>query len=253
MKHRICLVSDLHGTFPELPDCDLVIDAGDRMPNETRGYVDQEKITQRIWVEDNLEKFKMWLGKRTYIYTQANHCYHSMEYQLRYKAGLLETYDVTDKPFHWKGINIYGFRYIPRMSGEWAGECTPQEMENHLRWMQMIILEDSTEEQWKPDSFNILLAHCPPYGILDEYGDGHHGGNSVLATKIIYGFMKVNFDLILSGHVHTQGGQWDEICGIPVCNGASDFGLKLELKRPEQKPILFDLDTESKQIERIQW
>lgn len=65
-----------------------------------------------------------------------------------------------------------------------------------------------------PVDTDVLITHCPPYGILDFDGGIHYGSVSLLDRVVV-----VNPKLHLFGHIHSQRGLI-EINGTHFSNGA---------------------------------
>ena len=67
------------------------------------------------------------------------------------------------------GLKWAGFRHIPAIAGEWAGEVDGYEL--------VELTQKLTAMDPQPD---VLLTHCPPAGILstDEYGNSWGNGHA---------------------------------------------------------------------------
>ena len=83
-----------------------------------------------------------------------------------------------------------------------------------------MFLEDCiTERQHRnyiniPSDTDVLITHCPPYGILD-YDDGIHYGSDDLLIKLSNLHLKAH----IFGHIHSQHGIMEQN-GIIFSNGA---------------------------------
>jgi len=64
-----------------------------------------------------------------------------------------------------------------------------------------------------PKKTDILLTHCPPYGILDQAGNGYHCGSKALLERVKQVRPKVH----AFGHLHESYGR-QKIDGITYIN-----------------------------------
>ncbi len=55
-------------------------------------------------------------------------------------------------------------------------------------------------EKFDYGDVNILISHCPPYGVLDQTHSGEHAGSRTIRREMH------RFDIILCGHVHERKG-----------------------------------------------
>ena len=108
--------------------------------------------------------------------------------------------------FEYNGLKIYGTPHQPYFCG-WAFNVP--DLNKLINIYQMI-----------PDDVDILLTHCPPYGILDQShrpnysnptGEEHLGSTElkeVLAQKHNYNCMP---KVVAFGHIHGDGGKQKKI------------------------------------------
>ncbi len=217
---NILHASDLHGSILPLIRArhrvtpDLFVLSGDVLPNTTRGDAACEVPYQSAWVRDYAPIFRKVFGDLPVLVAPGNHDYADL-------AGLLLDLGVNAFPLvdedgqplahDVDGERFVGLRQIPYLAGEWAGE------EHDLRpWTEAALALDPT----------VLVAHCPPSGMLDGVSHGHVG-NSVLATSLAYRPHQVR--LVLTGHVHEQGGKTAVFDGsggpVTVVNSATTCTL----------------------------
>lgn len=227
-------VSDTHSTFPTIPqEAEIIVHSGDLLPNKTRGIREVEERYQTEWVINNLSLFKEWIKNKRFFFSAGNHDYIDLCKILR-KENILAT-DITNCIHEYKGIKFYGFPYIPWIDGEWNYECRSQEMQEKVKKLRSTLYK----------GVDVLVCHCPPYGILDsnfvirDYAEdsletlfipdwAEHIGNIHLTNLISYDIEDLPKDLwpkyLFCGHCHEHWG-YDDLYGIKVSNAATKVNL----------------------------
>lgn len=204
-------VSDTHGTLPVLPkDGEFVIHSGDYLPNASRGNLSIEYAFQPYWLRQNAERIKAWLDGRTFLFSSGNHDFVD-PCPIMAESGI-EVINLNDKVTVYKGLTFYGFPYIPYIAGEWAGEKQLPEMHDEMKRMLRRI-EDSGSK------IDVLVAHSPPFGVLDIYMN-EHLGNTLMTNMMAYQEMNPLPRYYLCGHIHESHGS-AEIFGVTVSNAAT--------------------------------
>jgi len=173
---KICAISDLHGTLPELPDgIDLLLICGDIAWEET--IKKEEK-----WF---IEKFNPWVTKLNIptIYIGGNHDF----YLEKYKANDVGIY-LENKYHNFNGINIFGTPLSLEV-GPWVWQAKEDDIDNVLRGVKC----------------DILMSHGPAYGYGDRvinYNLWESVGSFALRDWIS------NFQpkLVIHGHIHSGFG-----------------------------------------------
>lgn len=228
---KIAHVSDSHSYLIPIPDeADVVCHTGDFLPNHIRHfYGDEIKIAtdqkfQTEWVRENLPRLKRWVGSRKFIYSSGNHDWIDPTPIMR-SAGIDATC-IDLRRYEHEGFIFYGFPFVPRMSGEWNLEADGEQMHRYVRRLR-------DELQTEP-AIDVLLAHCPPYGVLDStivvrrngeitFTD-EPDGNRQLGTLLGYIDEWCLPKALLSGHFHKHYGVTEEF-GITVSNAATTVNL----------------------------
>lgn len=232
---KIAHVSDSHSFLVPIPaEADIIVHSGDFLPNMTRDfYGDQAKISmerrfQRIWIEANTPKLIEWIGNRKFIFSAGNHDWVDPTPLMR-KAGI-DAVCVDNEVYLYEGISFYGFPFIPWIDGEWNFECEPDTMRRRIRMLKDILTDNKID---------ILVAHSPPYGILDcrivtrliddsiTFTD-QKCGNVQLTDLLMYMEEARLPKFVLSGHLHNHYGVVNEM-GITFSNAATTVNL-LEFK-----------------------
>lgn len=202
---RIIHISDTHGSFPPLPEGDVVVHSGDLMPNRSRGD-EREPAYQKSWLLHHRKQFVEWLAGRPMLLCRGNHDFTPLVQPILRDGGCNIT-DITNRLHEHGGLRFFGFPYVHYMCGEWNFEVTEAEIGDKTRaipWGQ----------------FDIIVAHAPIAGILDEcYGD--HIGNRAMANALNYDVPRHCWPrAYLHGHAHEANGI-DDMDGMIVSNAAT--------------------------------
>jgi Icc-related predicted phosphoesterase len=178
---RIACVSDLHGYFPEIPDCDVLVLAGDYCPH-TDGAV--------LWLN---KRFAPWIenvSKRCRIVGIAGN--HDFPFETDAdKINPMEWTYLQDSGCQIDGVKFWGTPYTPRFF-DWAFNAD----------------EPFLTETWAkiPDDTDVLITHGPPLGFGDfsDFGKEHCGSKSLL-----HRVMDIKPRLHVYGHIHPGFGRWE--------------------------------------------
>ena len=177
---KIICISDTHNLHKDLkiPDGDILIHAGDMT---CVGGIDE------------IKEFNEWLGTlphRHKIVIAGNHdLYFEAKPSL---ANLLITNAIY---LNDSGIEIEGLKI-------WGSPISP----NYQDWAFNRERGESIRKHWEmiPEDTDILITHCPPFGILDFNDKEKHEGCQDL-LEIIQ--QKIKPRLHIFGHLHDAHGQ----------------------------------------------
>lgn len=181
---KVVAVSDLHGSLPTIPECDLLLIAGDVCPMQNH---------QLLYQEDFLtKKFAPWLESvpaKEIVGIAGNHDFVA-EYNPKIMYDLPWTYLCDEQAVSDSGLLIFGSPWIVPI---WGVFMKPDAQQAEV-WDQI------------PQDVDILLVHTPPYGIRDYSLMGHvHAGSKSLRNKLAYGdYPKLK--LVVFGHIHEAYG-----------------------------------------------
>lgn len=226
----ICHVSDTHSYFPSLPkEAEIIIHSGDLCPNLTRGDRKIEVPYQSKWIIDKSATFKDWIEDRPFLFCAGNHDFIDPTPLLQ-KAGI-NAINLTNQSYQYKGIKFYGFPYIPWICGEWNYECHHPEMNREIRRLRDVLLS----------GIDVLVTHCPPYGVLDAnvvLRDGktmivpswaESCGNTQLTNLLTYDLEDLSIEsrpkYLLCGHIHESHSIVTDILGMTISNAATTVHL----------------------------
>lgn len=171
---RITAISDLHGTYPELPRGDLLLVAGDLTAmNDEIGYL----------------QFFKWIAKTPYrkrIVIAGNHDGLIQKGTVPMRAmGDFEY--LQDSGTEFEGVKIWGSPWTLLF----------------MDW-NFMLPEPKLAKKYAaiPDDIDILITHGPPYDMLDKGGTDNlpKGSKELLkAVCVVKPFLHV------FGHIHEQG------------------------------------------------
>jgi Icc-related predicted phosphoesterase len=211
---RICCISDLHGQFPEIPPCDLLLIAGDICPTSNHdGMFQLEwlKTTWREWMDSIPVKYK--------VMTPGNHDFVFQEMSPE-RIGDIGCTVLIDKTIEIEGLKIHGSPW-QLWFYDWAFNAPKEGGEKFLH---------EKYEQIPPDC-DIIITHGPPYQVGDKIKGGPHTGSEALYCRIVVNEPK----LVVTGHIHEGYGTYD-IFKTKVVNAAVlDENYKLV-----NKPIIIE-------------
>lgn len=208
---KIVAISDLHGHLPNIPECDLLLIAGDLCPAK-----DHTISFQEYWLDSD---FRYWLRdvpSRKTIYIAGNHDFIFENAPHRVPKNLRATY-LQDSGTEFEGIKIWGTPWQPVFHW-WAFNA--EEVDLKKKWALI------------PDDTDILVVHGPPHGFHDlvprrinpknetEWPAGEHCGSPSLLERI----NEINPKLVVCGHIHRGRGvrTWGDttIANVTVVNEA---------------------------------
>lgn len=206
---KICCTSDLHGHLPDIPDCELLLLAGDYIPF-TRG--------QFWWLRD---QFMPWLYEITLrgikiIGIAGNHD-RIFANDPSAVPKLPWTY-LQDSGCNFKDLNIWGTPWQP-VYHNWAFNLPEEDLHNMWRHI--------------PENTDILIVHGPPHGVSDYVPrDNQNVGSPSLRARI----QAIKPSLVVTGHIHEGYGVYLLDNNIPVVNASHMTGEM----QPINKPIMID-------------
>lgn len=204
---KITFISDSHTYLYDelyrelvLPEGDVLCFSGDIMSSGNN--------------EGELIHFLKWVSKQPFkckIFIAGNHD-RFLEKQPLISKEIISNYQdygvvyLENSSFEYEGVKFYGTPHQPFFCN-WAFNVA--DYEKLVNIYQQI-----------PDDIDVLLTHCPPYGILDQShhpnysnpdGENHLGSmelKEVLAEKNL---KKCQPRVVAFGHIHGDGGKMMQI------------------------------------------
>ena len=186
MTLKIIAISDQHGILPEIPECDLLLIAGDILPVENH-----DLDFQAGWLDT---EFRFWLKSlpaRQIVFVAGNHDLVFEQAEFLVPKDLPAVY-LQDSGFEWQGLKIWGTPWQPWFF-DWAFNLREPELK--AKW-DMI-----------PDDTDILVVYGPPFG----YGDGVPSRDSIRQTgspSLLERIKAIRAKLVVFGHIHEGRGEW---------------------------------------------
>jgi Icc-related predicted phosphoesterase len=185
---KIVAISDMHGTLPQTPPCDLMLIGGDICPIRNHASAFQAEWLNTV--------FRRWLAEqpaRKIVGVCGNH-----DFVFEREPGLVPrdlpwTY-LQDSGIEWEGLKIWGSPW-QLWFHDWAFN----------------LYEEQIKAKWDliPAGTDILVLHGPPFG----YGDAVPGrtpdqprltGSTTLLKRI----EEIQPKLAIFGHIHEGRGVW---------------------------------------------
>ena len=206
---RVCCIADLHGQLPpDVPECDLLLIAGDICPDD--------EIIGQLFVREML---KPWLERQAagrIVAVAGNHDVAAFRNPALMRAlpwiYLENTYAEIE------GLLVTGSAWTPGAGWPFT---LPDERLADL-WAQI------------PTNTDILLLHGPPFGYFDLTDSGQHLGSASLGARLQ---QLPRLKLLCCGHVHESYGRGTLASGAQIVN-ASLCDLDYHLVNP---PIVIKL------------
>jgi Icc-related predicted phosphoesterase len=186
---KIVCTSDLHGHLPPIPECDLLILAGDICPDYTNDWrqIDWLEATLAPWLDAIPADVIAVAGNHDRAFERIPHAIPDLRW----------TY-LRDQSTTIAGLTVYGVPYILPIWGAF------QRTEEQL--VQLY-------ERIPP--VDILVSHGPPHGIRDRVSSGESVGSYALRDRA----RDIKPKCVVFGHIHPGYGVYEED-GVRYINAA---------------------------------
>lgn len=190
---KLALTADLHGMLPPIPECDMLIIAGDICPVH-----DHSLFFQAAWLRLD---FTNWLDEvpaRHIVGVAGNHDFIA-EQDIGLMRSLPWTY-LCNETLHFvtddmPGLIIHGTPMSGRF-GPWAFMGEEHELAEYYRQI--------------PEAIDILITHGPPYGAGDRVVNDRHAGDPHVGSKALREVITrdISVQLVVTGHIHEGYGDY---------------------------------------------
>lgn len=169
-----------------------------------------ERRYQESWYRKQAKKWAADLKGRPVICVRGNHDFIGYTRWLEYYGA--DVFEITDsRPcVELLGRRWAGFRQVPYIEGEWAGETRQEDFPDIIKR----VLDCDP---------HILVTHAPPAGILDGISYGIRALNRALTYPDALWDVELSVKHHFFGHTHMHGGKSEERMGIRFHNGACHF------------------------------
>ncbi len=239
---RLALTSDWHGRLPDVPECDVLVIAGDICPDfirsarksqgwrQIKGEPDQARWLRERFIphiqEQPADKTIIVAGNHDFMF-ERNSLIPCDEFAASDIAYL------RDNGYIYKDLSFYGLPWVPNLAS-WAFYA---DEDNLARLYEQV-----------PDSTDVLITHGPPrlYGDVtkmrfasdpDDF-DGHVGAQACLDA-----IQRVEPQVTVCGHIHEAAGHYR----VPVNSAPGKYADLYnvayvdERYDPHTKPVVIDL------------
>ena len=232
---KICAISDTHGLLPKIPECDVLVIAGDILPLE----IQRKTIDSAAWLAGPFQKWALKVKCKNVVMIAGNHDFIFQELFHKY-YGPRQVHDIlfqNDKKLKIRYLcdshtviedkMFYGIPWCPELKN-WAFYADKEELQYRANAI--------------PDC-DVLVTHCPPkigdQGVVLQENNWNNGRNfgcqeyaEVCLTK--------NIKWVVSGHIHSGNHEVEKFVGTSfVITGCNTNNLVLD--RFKQSNRLFNL------------
>lgn len=228
---RIVAVSDLHGQFPEIPPCDLLIVAGDVCPDavDRQPAWDAPEL-QKAWFDREVRPWLAAAPATHKVLTWGNHDWCGERCSFESDGP-----SVADS----RRLHVLSSQAttIPNGNGLiiiWASPWsqTPGLWAFGLRRDGLAKVYEAI-----PPGIEVLVSHQPPFGYCDQVPEfGSTRLNHEGSRELLYAIDRVKPKVVICGHLH-------EGHGFAVHNGVRIFNVSVvdEDYRLVHAPTIIDL------------
>jgi len=209
---KIVALSDQHGFLPDIPPCDLLIVAGDQIPDYPHHA--QHRLGSGPQIDKQAQWWKYtWLPWRKTqpakmcLVTWGNHDYYGQHLYNTVNSRVVfgeagDTVAIVDGAFELDGVKFWLTPWSSQFR-DWAFMAT----------------EEKLAEKYKsiPTDIDVLVSHQPPYG----YGDGAvvydmetKRTDSLGSRALLDAVLRVKPKVVVCGHIH--GGYGKTVVPVPA-------------------------------------
>lgn len=201
---RVAAVSDIHAVLPdpkEVPDCDVLVIAGDYCPNFTyHQHMTNPRDADRqlAWLQGVFTSWAAAINCEEIVVISGNHDWVHWEPATKREAReTLRSANLIyleDTAWEYRGVKFYGSPWTPYFHA-WAFNFPQNPARARI----------ASQHAWSkiPTGTDVLITHGPPYEILDRTREGNVVGCPYLSEAII----RVRPKLHVFGHIHEGYGQ----------------------------------------------
>lgn len=197
---KVVLISDLHGNLPEIPECDLLVIAGDVTPVHNHAWPYQKE-----WLSGRFSNWLRDLPVKNIVGVGGNHDFALVE--SNWHRDVIPWTYLKDESVEIEGLKIWGSPYSNKF-GNWTA----------------MLPEGMLQEKWRkiPRDIDILVVHGPAHGIGDfvpaatwsavkrgweNLETGEHVGSTSLSQQLSFEEWP-NLKLFAFGHIHEGYGHY---------------------------------------------
>ncbi len=215
---RIAATADLHGHLPAVPECDVLVIAGDVTPATDHGLGFQAR-----WLDQTLRPWLHAVPARHVIAIAGNHDFVFEQAPETIPAGLPWTY-LQDTGTTIDGVRFWGSPWTPWFY-DWAFNAPRGDTGDAFLDERYAGVGD--------DDVDVLVIHGPPAG----YGDRTAHGDAVGSSAFLRLVQRTTPSLALFGHIHEGRGCWQR--GASTLANVAAVDLHYELVA--EPVVVFDV------------
>jgi len=182
---KIVAVSDLHGHFPDIPKCDLLLIAGDIL-------LDAGVVDQLCWLEGLVRPWLEKIPAKEVVFVAGNHDTIYEEARGIVPATLPWHY-LQDSGVELFRLKIWGSPWQKRFN-DWSFNTDEEHMTRQFGFI--------------PDDTDIVVTHSPPFGIRDYVPTKTKVKKSLGSTSLRKRMFEVRPKLHVFGHIHHAQGKY---------------------------------------------
>lgn len=190
---KICAVADLHGNLPELPECDLIILAGDITPAT---FLYSGPVVQSGWINHSFAEWTHSLKCKELVYIAGNH-----DWVFEKMPDLIDYNKIRGHYLYNSDITLLGKKI-------WGSPWTLWFNDWAFNFSRGQRGQEQAKNLWNtiPEDIDILITHGPIYGYGDLVKDDRRNvGDKILKDRLL---QLSSLQLHVCGHVHEGSGIW---------------------------------------------
>jgi Icc-related predicted phosphoesterase len=188
VKRKLVCISDLHGFYPDLPDGDILVIAGDFTASDT----EKQNADFLDWVASQPHKDKIIVpgNHDMYIFKHQHETYEHIE-----KEGLGIRL-LVDEACERQGLKFWGCPWIVGFPGL-NPKCAAFTIWNDAQMMEKLMP--------MPEDIDVYIGHSPPYRILDIVPGDY---NARVGSQAVFNAISHrNISWSIFGHIHGSRGE----------------------------------------------
>lgn len=228
---KIIATSDLHGTRPIIPECDLLLVGGDITPL----WSHDNRANELAWLRSGFSKWLAEQPAKKVVWVAGNHDF-VLDRDGWEPADSLDLPDhvhylkdeliVLPEDEYRKAIEIWGTPWTPNLPS-WAFQAEGNEAKEKFEKM--------------PSACDILLSHGPPYGYGDRVNNsGNFGDRNVGSRELLEVIREKKPRMVVTGHIHEAFGSYiDQESGTSIYN-VSHNNERYEAVNPPVEIVIND-------------
>lgn len=242
---KLVVTSDFHGDLPDIPECDLLLIAGDVCPVHDHG-----RKYQATWLRGEFYNWMREQPTKATVWCGGNHDFVLQDWRggspnLKKLSGIY--------------LDNSWAEFYPEMLGaDWPKgkslKIWASPMSNRFGGWAFMTEEDKLSDLWKtiPRDIDILMVHGPMFGLgdgipavswsaekrgWDNLDSAEHVGSTSLRNQLEYEDWP-NLKLVVCGHIHEAYGVYTLNDSVQVYNASHMDGSY----RPVNPPMEVVLD-----------